>query len=120
MEIYLGPIPRYGYVQTFSQSGKKHRQEEHNFNEYKMPAKCCSEFISKWTVPTPAAVFGIFGSVEGPGMGPTGDQPHQQRGGFLPGECAEAAEGRSRGGREGGFGCCRERCDGLAFLLLQK
>lgn len=41
----------------FLKSGTKHRQEEYNFNEYKMPAECCSEFIGKWTIPTPRAVW---------------------------------------------------------------
>lgn len=45
-------------------------------------------------------------------MGPAGNKPHRRRDGLLPEECAEAAEGRS----QGGFGCCRERCDDLAFF----
>lgn len=49
----------------------------------------------------------ISGSI--PSVGPAGNTPHQWRAGFLPDECAEAAEGRSRGG-------CRGEREGLAAV----
>lgn len=72
----------------FLESGKKRGQEESNFNEYKMPVKCCSEFITKWTVPTLTAAFDIFGSIKRPSIGPAGNR-------FSAAEHAEVAEGRA-------------------------